>query len=101
MNRAEGDPRQMKKPRQTRPTEAQPAANQSAVELMFPAIAAWVRGFGHIEVGDQESLGFVVRALDYGGLVFENDSAKTLAEALAALEQGLAKYFADEGIEIK
>jgi hypothetical protein len=33
----------------------------------------------------------VARALDEGGLVFEDGSSKTLAEALAALEEGLAK----------
>jgi hypothetical protein len=44
-------------------------------------------GYGHIEIGDQESFGFVVRALDYGGLVFEDDKADTLAEAMAVLEK--------------
>jgi hypothetical protein len=55
--------------------------------------------YGHIEIGDQESFGFVVRALDCGGLVFEDDKADTLAEAMAALEKGLAEYFVQEGIE--
>lgn len=73
----------------------------SAVEAMCPAIAKWVRGSGHFEIGDQESFGFVGRALDYGGLVFEDDAAETLAEAMAALERGLAKQFTDEGIEIQ
>jgi hypothetical protein len=41
----------------------------------------------HIEVGDQEGFGFVARALDYGGLAFEDDRLDTLAEALAALEK--------------
>ena len=66
---------------------------------MFPAIARWVRGYGHIEVGDQEMFGFVARALGCGGLAFEDDKPDTLAEALAALERGLAKYFEREGIE--
>lgn len=64
---------------------------------MFPAIAKWVNGCGHIEIGDQEGFGFVVRALDYGGLVFEDDKPDTLAEALAALEKGLAEWFRDAG----
>jgi len=34
-------------------------------------------------------------------LVFEDDAAEMLAEAMAALERGLAKQFADEGIEIQ
>jgi hypothetical protein len=76
-----------------------PTSPQAAVEALFPAVAKWVRGHGHIEIGDQESFGFVVRALDYGGLVFEDDKADTLAEALAALEKGLAEYFEREGVE--
>jgi hypothetical protein len=76
-----------------------PTAEQAAVETIFPAIAKWVRGYGHIEIGDQEMFGFVARALDYGGLVFEDDKPDTLAEALAALENGLAEYFEREGIE--
>lgn len=65
-----------------------PSTEQARVEKAFPAIARWVRGYGHIEIGDQESFGFVVRTLDYGGLVFEDDRLDTLAEAMAALEKG-------------
>ena len=67
----------------------------------FPAVARWVQGYGHIEIGDQEDFGFVVRALDCGGLVFEDDRPDTLAEALASLERGLAEYFNREGIELE
>jgi hypothetical protein len=59
----------------------QPTAEQQAVEQLFPAIAQWVRGYGHIEIGDQEMFGFVARALDYGGLAFEDDRPDTLARA--------------------
>jgi hypothetical protein len=78
-----------------KPTEA-----QAKVEKMFPAIARWVQGYGHIEIGDQEMFGFVVRALDYGGLVFEDEKTDTLAEAMAAMEKGLAEYFEREGIDM-
>lgn len=78
-----------------------PTGEQAGVEEMFPAIARWVRGYGHVEIGDQEMFGFVVRALDYGGLVFEDDKPDTLAEAMAALEKGLTEYFEREGIEIE
>jgi hypothetical protein len=54
---------------------------------------------GQVEIGDQEMFGFVARALDYGGLTFEDDKPDTLAEALAALEKGLAEYFQREGVE--
>ena len=69
------------------------------VQKAYPALAKWVRGFGHIEIGDQEGFGFVVRAIDYGGVVFESDKPDTLAEAMAALEKGLAEYFERERIE--
>jgi len=69
------------------------------VEKAFPATAKWVKGYGHIEIGDQESFGFIVRAIDYGGFVFEDSKPDTLAEAMAALEKGLAEYFVREGIE--
>ena len=29
-----------------------PTAEQQGVEKLFPAIARWVRGFGHIAIGD-------------------------------------------------
>ena len=78
-----------------------PTVEQQGVEKLFPAIARWVRGYGHIEIGDQEMFGFVARALDHGGLVFEDDRPDTLAEALASLERGLAEYFKREGIELE
>jgi Domain of unknown function (DUF6930) len=78
-----------------------PTAEQQSVEKLFPAIARWVRGYGHIEIGDQEMFGFIARALDYGGLAFEDDRPDTLAEALASLERGLAEYFKREGIALE
>ncbi|QDU93712.1 DUF6930 domain-containing protein [Lignipirellula cremea] len=78
-----------------------PSKEQGKVEKTFPAIAQWVRGYGHIEIGDQEDFGFIARALDYGGLVFEDDKPRTLAESTAALEAALARWFENEGIEIE
>jgi hypothetical protein len=78
-----------------------PTAEQQTVEQMFPAIARWVRGYGHIEIGDREMFGFVARALDYGGMAFEDDRPDTLAEAMTVLEEGLRKWFEEEGIELE
>lgn len=78
---------------------ARPDDEQAKVEKMFPAVARYVRGYGFIEVGDQESFGFVVRAIGYGGLDFEDDTPETLAEAMAVLEAGLARWFEEQGIE--
>ncbi len=69
------------------------------VQKSFPATAEWVRGYGHIEIGDQHGVGFVVRAIGHGGVAFEDDKPNTLAEAMAALEKGLAEYFEREEIE--
>jgi hypothetical protein len=77
-----------------------PTGEQASVEKLFPAIAQWVRD-GHIEIGDQESFGFVVRALDYGGLAFEDDRPRSLGEALAALEKGLREWFEEQGVELE
>jgi hypothetical protein len=76
-----------------------PTAEQEAVEKLFPAIAQWVRD-GHIEIGDQEGFGFVVRALDYGGTAFEDDKPDTLAEALASLEQGIRRWYEEQSIDL-
>jgi hypothetical protein len=78
-----------------------PSAEQTRVEAMFPAIARYVQGYGYIEIGDQESFGFVVRAVGYGGLDFEDDRPDTLAEAMAALEAGLARWFHEQGVDIE
>lgn len=77
-----------------------PKGDQAKVESMFPAVARYVRGGGYIEVGDQESFGFVVRAIGYGGLDFEDDRPDTLAEAMAALEAGLARWFEAQGADL-
>jgi len=77
-----------------------PTKEQRKVESIFPAIAKYVRGYGYVEIGDQESFGFVVRALGYGGLDFEDDTPETLAEAMTVLEAGLSKWFEEQGIEL-
>jgi hypothetical protein len=77
-----------------------PTAEQRSVETLFPAVAQWVWGYGHIEIGDQEMFGYISRAVDDGGVVFEDDRPDTLAEAMAALEKGLAGWFKEQGIDI-
>ena len=90
--------RQMREEQRT--GEVKPTEEQAKVEAMFPAIARYVQGYGYVEIGDQESFGFVVRALGYGGLDFEDDTPETLAEAMVVLEAGLSKWFKEQGIEL-
>jgi hypothetical protein len=75
-----------------------PSPTQAKVETMFPVIARYVNGYGFIEIGDQESFGFIVRAIGYGGLDFEDDRPETLAEAMSVLEAGLARWFQEQGV---
>ena len=65
---------------------------------MFPSIAKWVRRGGWIEIGDQGGCGFVVRAIDEGGLVCEDTEARTLDEAMTALERGISERVDDIGV---
>jgi hypothetical protein len=71
------------------------------IAKQFPAVAKFVKGYGHIEVGDLEGLGFVARALVSGGVVLEDNKAETLAEAMAVLEKWLSKWFEEQGIEVE
>ena len=77
-----------------------PTKEQAKIEAVFPAISKYVRGYGYVEIGDQESFGFVVRALGYGGLDFVDDTPETLAEALTVLESGLSKWFQEQGVKL-
>jgi hypothetical protein len=45
--------------------------------------------------------GFVARALDYGGLAFEDDKPDTLVEAMAVLDKRLRKWFEEQKVEIE
>jgi hypothetical protein len=91
--------------RQMRKASAKPiimlSPRRSPDDETFPAVAQWVNGgYGHIEIGDQEGFGFIARALDYGGLVFEDEKPTTLAESLAALEKALTEWFKNQKIEV-
>ena len=79
----------------------EPTAEQAKVEAMFPAIDRWVKEYGWIEIGVQELFGFVARALHEGGTQVEDDRPGTLAEAMAALEAGLARWFEEQGVEVE
>ncbi len=76
-----------------------PTPEQLAVETLFPTIAKWINeGYGRVEIGNQEGLGFVAMALEDGGLVFEDERTETLAEALAGLETCLRDWFEEHGM---
>jgi hypothetical protein len=68
----------------------------SPLDAAYPTVYRFIRTHGWIEIGDQQGYGFIVRALDYGGLVFETKT-KTLTEAMAALEKGITKFLKEQG----
>ncbi len=80
-----------------RAAKSQPNAPHSAIEAAYPAIARFVQTQGCIEIGDQEGIGFVVRALDHGRMVFESKKPKTLTDAMAALEKRITKLLKEQG----
>ncbi len=65
----------------------------SEIEATCPNIATWVQGCGWIEIGEQDWQGFVVRALNEGGVIYEAENCGTLSEAMDALEKGLEEWF--------
>ncbi len=67
----------------------------------FPALNQWVQESGWIEVGRRRKAGFVACAVDDAGVVFENNNSTTLAEALAALEEGLAGRFSKQEAAVR
>ena len=66
----------------------------SLLAQMFPALGQWIRRTGWIELGNQPDTGLVVRAFDKTGVVFETREARTLDEAIVALEQGIKEFSA-------
>jgi hypothetical protein len=70
---------------------------KTAIEAAFPNVAEWVQGCGWIEIGGQDWQGFVVRALNEGGLIYEQEGCHSLAEAMVALDKGLEKWFDENG----
>lgn len=85
-----------KRPHSVRRGRRKTTTAQLAIEQTYPAVADFVRNRGHIEIGYQDGMGFVARALDYGGLVFESARVKSLAGAMSALEKALAKLADDD-----
>ena len=79
-----------------------PPQYELAVDEAFPVIDMFIQHYGHIAIGNQDRIGFVVRAFDDdGGLVLDDDHAATLDEAMTALEKALKKWFRKQGIELE
>jgi hypothetical protein len=61
------------------------------IDETYPTLAHWVQAHGRVEIGVEHGSGVMVRAFDENGVVFESTEPENLAEALVALEQGIAE----------
>lgn len=73
------------------------AKEEASLSSRFPGVAKWVQSHGSIEIGSQDSVGFIVRALDDGGLIFETDRCTSLDQSMAALERGIRAWLKRQG----
>lgn len=80
-------------------TRAARGTDTAAFPERYPHIARWVRD-GWIEVGwTSYGTRSFVRALDEGGMVWEGAAEyESLADALAALDAGIAAWLAENGL---
>ena len=67
------------------------------LDAIYPTIARWVHEYGWITSGHDGMRHSFVRALDAGGMVWEGQvHDATLADALHALEAGLAAWMREQ-----
>ncbi len=74
----------------------------TSIDELYPHTAYFVEAIGWIEIGSDEDspLTSFIRALDAGGLVWEGkDEYQTLDAAFQDLEQGIAEWMEQTGIE--
>ena len=65
-----------------------------SAEASYAHVARGVRDFGWIEIGQDDTSGSMVRALDIGGLIWEGKPHyATLDPALQDIDQALAAWF--------
>ena len=62
-----------------------------------PSLRAGGQGPGRWRSGTGRISDFVVSVIGHGGLEFEDDMPDSLAEAMATMEAGLARWFEDRG----
>jgi hypothetical protein len=72
----------------------------TSLDAKYPNISRFIEAHGWIEIGQHEVLSAFIRAYDEGGTVYEGqDSYPTLEAALEDLDQGIANYMEEHGID--
>jgi hypothetical protein len=66
------------------------------IEAQYPNVAKWVNGYGWIEIGIHDWEGFQARALDEGGLIYEDADSDSFAGAMQVLETALGAWFKEQ-----
>ena len=72
------------------------STNLSGIQAQYPNVAKWVNGYGWIQIGETDWQGFQVRALDAGGLIYEDTECNSLVSAMQSLETGLGAWFMEQ-----
>ena len=71
-------------------------------EKQYPYVSAWIYSSGWMEFGQDDYSDSLIRILDEGGLLWEDETSKTLDQALKRAEEYLKNDLPDEfGIELE
>lgn len=71
-------------------------------EKHYPYVSTWIYTAGWIEFGSDDNSDSMIRILNEGGMVWEDEKSKTLDEALKKAENYLKNELPDEfGIELE
>ena len=76
-------------------------STKSSGSASYPHLWRWTAEFGTVEIGHCGPTGSFIRVLDEGGIIWKGRrSYRSLEDALADAEAGVAKWMRDElGIE--
>ncbi len=75
--------------------------NEDVFAIDYPNITAWVEDGGLIEVGTSHATDSFIRALNGGGIVWQDGSEyPSMDAAFEALEAGIAAFLQEQGIKL-
>lgn len=76
--------------------------NKTMFEKNFPYISSWIYTSGWIEIGSDDYSESMIRILNEGGMIWEDEESVSLNEALKRAEDYLKNQLPEEfGIELE
>jgi hypothetical protein len=67
-------------------------------QSLYPAVAEWTKGWGWIEMGQDDFSRSFIRVLDIGGMIWEGKyKYGSVDEALKAAEKAIEKWHEENG----